>query len=377
MNVVVAIDSFKGSMPSLDAGCAAAAGWKRVFPDADIDVMAVADGGEGTLSALVGGCGGTLHAVTVCDPLSRPIRGEYGILADGTAVIEMASAAGLPLLASDERDPLKTTTYGVGEMIADALARGCRSFIVGIGGSATNDGGAGMLQALGFELLDKNGDPIARGAVGLKELAHIRTDNAHPALSVCTFRVACDVTNPLCGKDGCSAVFSPQKGATPEAVAQMDAWLSHYADIVKATVPTADQNAAGAGAAGGMGFALKTFLGATLTGGIDLVLQKLPLAARIKNADLVITGEGRLDRQTVMGKTPIGVAAVAKQFRKPVIAFAGGVTADATVCHEHGIDAFFPIVRGVCTLDEAMHPETAKANMTAAAEQAARLWNIR
>lgn len=372
MKVVVAMDSFKGSLTSLAAGAAAREGILRADPAAEVLVRPLADGGEGTVEALVSGMGGRLRTVRVTGPLGEGVDCAYGVLGD-TAVIEMAGAAGLPLVPAEERDPLRTTTYGVGEVIADAIAQGCRRFLVGIGGSATNDGGAGMLQALGFGLLDAEGRDIPRGAQGLKKLARIETAGALPALAGCRFRVACDVTNPLCGEKGASAVFGPQKGARPADIPRMDAWLAAYAQIAAKTFPGADPEAPGTGAAGGLGFAFRTFLSGELEPGVQIVLEETRLAEALAGADVVVTGEGRLDGQTAMGKAPVGVARLAKARGCLVIALAGGVTRDAGACNGAGIDAFFPAVRGVTTLAEAMDPENARANLADAAEQAFRL----
>ena len=372
MKVVVAMDSFKGSLTSLAAGAAAREGILRADPAAEVLVRPLADGGEGTVEALVSGMGGRLRTVRVTGPLGAGVDCAYGVLGD-TAVIEMAGAAGLPLVPAEERDPLRTTTYGVGEVIADAIAQGCRRFLVGIGGSATNDGGAGMLQALGFGLLDAEGKDIPRGAQGLKKLARIETAGALPALAGCRFRVACDVTNPLCGEKGASAVFGPQKGARPADIPRMDAWLAAYAQIAAKAFPGADPEAPGTGAAGGLGFAFRTFLSGELEPGVQIVLEETRLAEALAGADVVVTGEGRLDGQTAMGKAPVGVARLAKARGCLVLALAGGVTRDAGACNRAGIDAFFPAVRGVTTLAEAMDPENARANLADAAEQAFRL----
>ncbi|HIS20436.1 MAG TPA: glycerate kinase [Candidatus Spyradocola merdavium] len=372
MKVVVAMDSFKGSLTSLAAGAAVREGILRADPAAEVLVRPLADGGEGTVEALVSGMGGRLRTVRVTGPLGEGVDCAYGVLGD-TAVIEMAGAAGLPLVPAEERDPLRTTTYGVGEVIADAIAQGCRRFLVGIGGSATNDGGAGMLQALGFGLLDAEGRDIPRGAQGLKKLARIETAGALPALVGCRFRVACDVTNPLCGEKGASAVFGPQKGARPADIPRMDAWLAAYAQIAAKAFPGADPEAPGTGAAGGLGFAFRTFLSGELEPGVQIVLEETRLAEALAGADVVVTGEGRLDGQTAMGKAPVGVARLAKARGCLVLALAGGVTRDAGACNGVGIDAFFPAVRGVTTLAEAMDPENARANLADAAEQAFRL----
>ena len=370
MNVVIAIDSFKGSMTSMQAGLSAARGIKRVYKDAHITVRPLADGGEGTVDALVNGCDGRMTQVQVTGPAGRPVTCPYGIIDEThTAIIEMSGAAGITLVCGEEKNPLNTTTYGVGEVIKDAIQHGCRHFIVGIGGSATNDGGVGMLQALGFGFLDQCGSQICFGAKGLEDLASITTDHVLPELKECTFRVACDVSNPLCGDQGCSAVYGPQKGATPETVPLMDAWLSRYAALSREHFPHADAKYPGAGAAGGMGFAFLTFCNATLEPGVQIVLEETGLRQYIQDADLVITGEGRLDGQTVMGKAPMGVAGMAKEYGKPVLAFSGCVTRDATACNAEGIDAFFPILRNVVSLKEAMNPEHAMENMADTVEQ--------
>ena len=370
MNVVIAIDSFKGSMTSMQAGLSAATGIKRVYKDANVAVRPLADGGEGTVDALVSGCGGRITQVQVTGPVGCPVVCSYGIIdRSHTAIIEMSGAAGITLVSEEKRNPLNTTTYGVGEVIKDAVQNGCRHFIVGIGGSATNDGGIGMLQALGFGFLDKNNNQICFGAKGLADLESITTDHVLPELKECTFRVACDVSNPLCGEQGCSAIYGPQKGATPETISLMDEWLSPDAALSRKDFPLADAHYPGAGAAGGMGFAFLTFCNATLESGIKIILEETNLEKYIRDADIVITGEGRLDGQTVMGKAPIGVAKIAKKYEKPVLAFSGCVTKDAIACNAEGIDAFFPILRSVVSLDEAMHTDNAMTNMTDTVEQ--------
>ena len=349
----------------------------RVYKDAVVQVRPLADGGEGTVEALTIGMGGELQTVTVIGPLGEKAEARYGILADGvTAIVEMSAAAGITMVPDEKRNPLYTTTYGVGEMIRDAIRKGCRHFIVGIGGSATNDGGVGMLQALGFGLLDENGRQVSFGAQGLQELKSITDDKVIPELKDCSFRIACDVTNPLCGETGCSAIYGPQKGATPSMILQMDGWLRNYAKLAAAYNPKADPEFPGTGAAGGLGFAFLSFTNAVLESGINIVLDETKLEEYVKDADVVITGEGRLDGQTVMGKAPIGVAKIAKKYGKPVIAFAGCVTPDAVACNEHGIDAFFPILRGVVTLQEAMDSANARKNMADTVEQVFRLMKI-
>jgi glycerate kinase len=374
MKIVVAIDSLKGSLSSLEAGNAISDGIKRVYSDADVVVRPLADGGEGTVEALTLGMGGRIEKITVTGPLGEKHECEYGILADKTtAIVEMSAAAGITLVSEADRNPLNTTTYGVGEIIKDAISKGCRHFIVGIGGSATNDGGIGMLQALGYGILDKDGRQVPFGAKGLQVIDKITDDYVIPELKECTFRIACDVTNTLCGDNGCSAIFGPQKGATPSMIMQMDKWLAYYAALSREKYPKANPNQAGTGAAGGLGFAFLTYTNAVLESGIKIVLEETRLEDYIKDADIVVTGEGRLDSQSVMGKAPVGVAGIAKKYNKKVIAFSGCVTEDSTVCNEHGIDAYFPILRTVVPLDEAMNSENAKKNMIATVEQVFRL----
>ena len=374
MKVVVAIDSFKGSLSSLQAGNAVKDAVLRLNNSAEVIVKPLADGGEGTVDALSEGTNTEVVEITVKGPLLKPVTAKYCILkTTNTAVIEMAAASGITLVSDAEKNPLNTTTYGVGELIKDAVGRDCRKFIIGIGGSATNDGGVGMLTSLGYEFLDKNGNPIALGAKGLRDLHRIKTEKALSVLKECSFNIACDVKNPLCGENGCSAVFGPQKGATPQMVRDMDLWLENYAKIAQSVSQSANKNFPGAGAAGGLGFAFLTFLNSTLKSGIDIVLEEIRLEEVIKSADLVVTGEGRFDSQTVMGKAPIGVAGLAKKYGKKVIAFSGCVTNDAEVCNDHGIDAFFPILRGVTTLEDALNPQNAYKNLTATAYQVLRL----
>ena len=377
MKAVIAIDSLKGSLSSIEAGQAIAEGIRKADVKADVVIRPLADGGEGTVEALVCGMNGTLQHVKVTGPLGEPVVCEYGIITETkTAVIEMSGAAGITLVPDAKKNPLYTTTYGVGEVIRDAIEKGCRRFIVGIGGSATNDGGIGMLQALGYGFLNKDGQQVPFGAIGLKELETITDTYVLPELAECEFKIACDVTNPLCGENGCSAVYGPQKGANPSMIMEMDKWLRYYAALAREKFPKADLNEPGTGAAGGLGFAFLTFTNAVLESGIKIVLEETKLESYVKGADVVVTGEGRLDFQTAMGKAPVGVAKLAKKFDIPVLAFAGSVTKDATECNKNGIDAFFPILRGISTLEEAMKPENAKQNLTDTAEQAFRLFNI-
>lgn len=377
MKTVIAIDSFKGSLSSLEAGKAAAEGIKRVFPDADTKVFAMADGGEGTVDAIISALSGRIRYVNVHDPLGRKVRAKYGIIPKThTAVIEMAEAGGLTLVEEHLRDPMYTSTYGVGEMIADAIGAGCRDFIIGIGGSATNDGGSGMLSALGVRFLDKDGKEIMNGARGLEALYRIETENALKELRECRFSVACDVTNPLCGENGCSAVFAPQKGADAESVKLMDGYLARYAELTGKIFKDSDPEYPGSGAAGGLGFAFRSYLGAKLRRGIDIVTEAINIEEAIASADIVITGEGRLDAQTCMGKAPAGIAKLAKKHGKTVIAFAGAIADGASDCNENGIDAFFPILKAPCSLAEAMDAENARKNLADTAEQVFRLLKL-
>lgn len=374
MKIVVAIDSFKGSLSSMQAGNAVKEAICRLDSKAEVLVKPLADGGEGTVEALAERSNAEMVEIEVNGPLMKPVTAKYCIFKDtNTAVIEMAAASGITLIPLEDRNPLEATTFGVGELIKDAIKKGCRRFIIGIGGSATNDGGTGMLTALGFEFLDKSNNPIALGAKGLKDLHTIKSDNVIPQLKECSFNIACDVTNPLCGENGCSAVYGPQKGATPKMIQDMDCWLSAYAEIAKDVSSKADKDCAGAGAAGGLGFAFLSFTNAALKSGIQIILDEINIEADIKNADIVVTGEGRLDSQTVQGKAPIGVAKLAKKYGKKVIAFSGCVTDDAEVCNEHGIDAFFPVLRCVTTLDEALDTDNAYKNLSATAYQVFRL----
>ena len=378
MKAVVAIDSFKGSLSSSQAGKAAADGIIRVYPDAKVEICVLADGGEGTMEALMSGMNGKNQCIFVTDPLGKKTVCEYGIAEDGkTAIMEMASAAGITLIKKEERNPLFTTTYGVGEMILDAIKKGCTKFLIGIGGSATNDGGVGMLQALGYGFLDQKGNQVSFGAQGLEKIERITDEGVIPELKRCHFTIACDVTNPLCGPEGCSIVYGPQKGADSYMAEQMDRWMEKYADIVERSFTKADRNYPGTGAAGGLGFAFLTFTDSILKSGVQIVLEETGMEKIIKEADIVVTGEGRLDGQTAMGKAPVGIAKLAKKYQKPVIAFSGSVAVEARKCNENGIDAFFPILRQCLSLEEAMQPERAAENLTDTTEQVFRLWKIK
>lgn len=375
MKVTVAIDSFKGSMSSMEAGTAAREGILKAC-DAQVIVKPLADGGEGTTEALVEGLGGEYVYTEVTGPLGGNVHARYGVMADGkTAVMEMAEAAGIILVKTEDLNPWKATTYGVGEMIADAIGRGCREFIIGIGGSATTDGGVGMLMALGYEFLDESGNNIGQGAGELDRIIAIKDEKVLPELQECHFQIACDVTNPLCGDNGAVYVYGLQKGVREEEKQILDEKMKNYARKTSEWLGKDNSAAAGAGAAGGLGFAFLSYVpDVELKSGIEIILQAIGLEEEIRSSDIVVTGEGRLDFQTAMGKVPVGVAALAKKYGCRVIAFAGGVTEDAAECNAKGIDAFFPIVRGITTLEEAMEPERAKKNMVLASEQVFRLF---
>lgn len=374
MKVVIAIDSFKGSMSSLEAGNAAREGILNAC-EADVVVRPLADGGEGTIQALVEGKGGNFQELQVTGPMGEKVHAQYGILKDGkTAVMEMAEASGIILVKREDLDPWEASTTGVGEMILDAVKRGCREFIIGIGGSATTEGGIGMLMALGYEFFDEAGALLAPRFESLGKIAHISKEKVSPEFLGCHFQIACDVTNPLCGESGAVYVFGPQKGVKQEERELMDAQMKHYS-LKTAEFKGVDlSKTSGAGAAGGLGFAfLNYFPNVELKPGIDIVLEAIELEKELKDADIVVTGEGCLDFQTAMGKVPVGVARMAKKYHAKVVAFAGSVTKDAWKCNGEGIDAFFPIVRGITTLEEAMEPEIAKKNMKLAVEQVFRL----
>ena len=374
MKVVIAIDSLKGSLSSMEAGMAIKDGILAAKPDAEVIVKPLADGGEGTTDALIEGMNGERIDLTVTGPMHTPVDAYYGYLKDtNTAVMEMASAAGITLVPDSEKNPLLATSYGVGEMINDAIQRGCRNFIIGIGGSVTNDGGIGMLKALGIRFLDENGEDAGEGGQALAKVARIDVSGMNPLLKECHIQVACDVNNPLCGENGSTYVYGPQKGVTEDMKKTLDEAMAHFARVTSETLENDYLNTPGAGAAGGLGYAFLAYTGAALTPGIELILDAVGLEEELSSADVVVTGEGRLDFQTAMGKAPVGVARLAKKYNAKVIAFAGSVTKEATACNKEGIDAFFPILRSVCTLAEAMDPVAARNNMTATVEQVFRL----
>ena len=375
MKVVVAIDSLKGSLSSMEAGLAIKEGVLAAQPDAEVIVKPLADGGEGTTDALIEGMNGERIDLTVTGPMHTPVDAYYGYLREtNTAVMEMASAAGITLVPDKEKNPLLATSYGVGEMIIDAIQRGCRNFIIGIGGSITNDGGIGMLKALGVRFLDEKGEDAGEGGQALAKVACIDLSGLNPLLKECHIQVACDVNNPLCGESGSTYVYGPQKGVTEDMKKTLDEAMAHFARVTSESLENDYMNTPGAGAAGGLGFAFLAYVGATPTPGIELILDAVGLEDELSGADVVVTGEGRLDFQTAMGKAPVGVAKLAKKYNARVVAFAGSVTKDATACNKEGIDAFFPILRGVCTLADAMDPVNARNNMIATVEQVFRLF---
>ncbi|MEF1290511.1 glycerate kinase [Vibrio sp. M260118] len=365
MKVVIAPDSYKESLTAMEVATAIENGFKQIMPDAQYVKLPMADGGEGTVQSLVDATGGDIESVTVTGPLGQSVDGFYGLLGDGsTAVIEMAAASGLHLVEPSQRNPMLTTSYGTGELVKAALDKGAQHIIIGIGGSATNDGGVGMAQALGAKLLDKHGKDLAFGGGVLADLATIDLSGLDPRLSDVQLEVACDVDNPLCGLKGASHIFGPQKGATPEMVEQLDSNLAHYAEVIRQTTGKHVINQAGAGAAGGLGAALLGLFDASLRSGISIVMDAVNLSEVVKDADLVVTGEGRIDSQTIHGKTPIGVARVAKQYELPVIGIAGSIAKDCAVVHEHGIDAVYSVVLGATDLPTALKEAVFNVEMT-------------
>lgn len=354
MKIVIAPDSYKGSLTAKEACSAMERGVLKAVPDAEIITVPMSDGGEGTTRSLVDSLGGTIIECEVKNPLEIPVTASYGILSDGTAVIEMAEASGLTLIKRDQRDPMITTTYGTGELIKDALDRGCRGFILGIGGSATNDGGAGMAQALGFRLLDSNGRQIPFGGAGLAGIVRIDTSKADARIGESRFTVACDVDNPLCGPNGASNVFGPQKGATAEMVDILDKNLDHFADIIGRDMGVRVKDVPGAGAAGGLGAGMLAFLNASLKKGVDIIIDAVELKEKLKGADLVITGEGGCDFQTVNGKTPFGVAKTAQRLGVPAIIIAGTIGEGTEKLYDYGVTGIFTLVNGPVTLDDAI-----------------------
>ncbi|HHS9879853.1 glycerate kinase [Klebsiella aerogenes] len=366
MKIVIAPDSYKESLSALDVATAIETGFREIYPHAEYVKVPVADGGEGTVEAMVAATQGHIVQVSVTGPLGEPVNAFYGLSGDmRCAYIEMAAASGLESVPPTRRNPLQTTSWGTGELIRHALDAGVSQIIIGIGGSATNDGGAGMAQALGAKLLTAEQQQIAPGGGALETLARIDLSELDPRLADCRIDVACDVTNPLTGPQGASAVFGPQKGATAAMIERLDRGLQHFAQIIDRDLDIDVLNLEGGGAAGGMGAALYAFCGANLRPGIEIVTDALGLADLVADADLVITGEGRIDSQTIHGKVPVGVAKVAKRFNVPVIGIAGSLTADVGVVHQHGLDAVFSVLYSVCTLEEALANAAANVRMTA------------
>lgn len=362
MKIVIASDSFKGSLTSVEVAQAATRGIKAVYPDCDVVAVNVADGGEGTVEAIVDALGGEIEHITVSDPLGRPIQARYGI-AGKKAIIEMAAASGLTLLSSEERNPWITSTYGTGEMIMDAIQRGCSQFLIGIGGSATNDAGTGMLQALGFKFYDFNGKEIIDCRGGrLQDIADLDDTFVPKAVREAQFIVACDVDTPLCGPEGAAPVFAPQKGADAEMVAKLDAGMTSFAHVIENKYGINIVPVAGAGAAGGMGGGFRAFLNASLQRGIDMVLDAIDFDYTIQSADLIITGEGKIDFQTAKGKTAAGVLARAKKQNIPVIAIAGCVEICESV-KQMGFAGIYPITEEKLPLEIAMQAEVAAMNV--------------
>jgi glycerate kinase len=370
MKIVIAPDSFKESLSALEVATVIEAAFREVFPDAHYVKKPVADGGEGTVQAMIDATGGRRVEQVVTGPLGEPVPAFYGLGGgEPLAVIEMAAASGLELVPPERRNPMVTTSYGTGELIRAALDSGARRFVLGVGGSATNDGGAGMIQALGVQLLDVDGADLGPGGAQLARLERIDVSGLDPRIRDCAFDIACDVSNPLVGAHGASATFGPQKGASPEMVAQLDANLCHYAQVIARDLGRDVAAIPGGGAGGGIGAAMLVFLGGRLRPGVDIVTEAVGLAQEVRDADLVITGEGRIDAQTLKGKTPMGVARVAKACGKPVLAIGGCLSADAGAVLGHGIDAIFSSVARSCTVAEAL--ADAQANLHAVARNAA------
>lgn len=375
MKIVIAPDSFKESLTAMQVATAIQQGFSEIYPDAEYIKLPMADGGEGTVISMIEATRGQYFNEVVTGPLGLPVEGYWGLMGDGkTAVIEMAAASGLHHVPMEQRNPLFTTSHGTGELILAALDHGVERIILGIGGSATNDGGAGMMQALGVVFKNERNEPLEVGGSALCALADIDLTGLDARLATVSITVACDVNNPLCGSTGASAIFGPQKGATPEMVKILDTALFTYGSLIEKITGNLVLNVAGAGAAGGMGAALLGLLGAQLKPGIDIVIKALNLESQIEDADLVITGEGRIDSQSVHGKTPIGVARSAKRFNIPVIALAGGLTPDHLVVYDHGLDAVFSVLTRVVTLPEAL--SEAEDNLRVTARNIASVWKM-
>ncbi|QIZ05523.1 glycerate kinase [Priestia megaterium] len=374
MNILVAMDSLKGSLSSVEANKAIAEGFFKANSAFKVQTVPIADGGEGTAEALVHATNGQLIESVVTGPLGQPVKARYGILGDRTtAVIEIAEACGLPLVPEAERNPLIATSYGVGEMILEAVEKGCQYFIIGLGGSATNDAGVGMLQALGYRFLNKQGFDIRYGGAELKNIAKIDSSCVPEKVRTARYRVACDVHNPLYGVNGAAYIFGPQKGATAEMVKELDDGLKCFANVVLEQFGVELQHISGAGASGGLGAAFAGFLQVQLESGVGLILEMAGLEEKLQEVDIVVTGEGKLDRQTSMGKAPAGISRLARKHGLPVIALAGDISDGDSPLHESGISAYFTIVSGPVELEAAMDPEAARSNLKRTAEQIGRL----
>ncbi|MBF0753602.1 glycerate kinase [Jeotgalicoccus halotolerans] len=378
MKVITGMDSFKGSLSSVGANQAVEKGIKQVFPESVVKSFAMADGGEGTVETLVDGMNGSLIEVSVTGPLGSSVDASYGLIKDeNLAIIEVASACGLTLLSKDQLNPLITTTYGVGELINHAYYNGARKFIIGLGGSATNDGGVGMLQALGYEFRDSEGKEIHFGGGFLSQIHSIKQTAASRKFKDCEFRVACDVSNILYGEQGASYIFGPQKGANSEMLKVLDAGLVHYADLTQKEMNIDIANIEGGGAAGGLGAAFHGYLNGQLESGVELIMDVLGIEEELKTADLIITGEGQLDAQTSMGKVPAGLAALAEKYTIPIIAVGGSLTEDAYNLNHHGIDAVFSIQRSPISVEAAMEHERTRINIEKTVEQIMRVLNVK
>lgn len=377
MKMIVGMDSFKGSLSSADANMAVENGIKQVFSDALVKSFTMADGGEGTAETLVDGMNGSTVEITVTGPLGTPVQASYGLIKDeNLAIIEVASACGLTLLSKDQLNPLKTTTYGVGELINHAFNNGARKFIIGLGGSATNDGGVGMLQAMGYEFLDADGNEIAFGGGSLSSINSIRKTAQSEKFKNCEFRVACDVSNTLYGKQGASYIFGPQKGADSDMLKVLDASLKHYANFTYKEMGIEISNIEGGGAAGGLGAAFHGYLNGQLESGVELIMDVLGVESEMEDADLVITGEGRIDAQTSMGKVPAGMAGLAGKHGVPIIAVGGSLTDDAYKLNHHGINAVFSIQNEPLSIEEAMNSKRTRANIEKNVEQIMKVLKI-
>lgn len=374
MHIVILPDSYKGSLSSMQVADALEAGFLAIWPDAACHKLAIADGGEGTVDALLSAKEGVRRTVKVQGPLGTPVQAEYGLFADGTAIIEMAAASGLPLLAKEERDPLRASTFGTGQLLLDALEQGCTRIMMGIGGSATNDGGTGMARALGARFLDKEGNELAPGGAALINLAKVDVSGLDERLAKTDITLLSDVTNPLCGENGASHVFGPQKGADAAGVKQLDAALAHYAKVVLQDTGKDLVAQPGAGAAGGLGFGMMAFAGAKAQKGIEAILDAIEADKYLQKADLVVTGEGRMDGQTVNGKAAMGVALRAKKYGKPVLAVVGSIGEGADAVYAHGIDAIISIPDAPMPLEHALKNSAPLVRQAAA--RAARMMNI-